>query len=134
MTIDRDQVAVVPAVRLVNEKQTSTATITQRNIGRPLPAGEQLAGKPLPVTTPTTPLQKPTASDRSLQSRVSLVNKHLNDSGQPNRFRMDPNSGDKLIQEINPATGEVIGEYSVSEFPALAKNLGLVGSLVNSQA
>jgi hypothetical protein len=133
MTIDRDLVAVVPAVRLVNEKQTSTAITTQRNIGRPLPVGEELVNKPLPVTTPTAPLQKPTSSD-SLQPRVSLVNKHLNDSGQPSRFRMDPNSGEKLIQEINPATDEVIGEYSVSEFPALAKNLGLVGSLVNSRA
>jgi hypothetical protein len=133
MTIDRNLVASVPAV--VNEKKTSTATITQRNIGRPLPVGGQSVGNPLPTTAPTSsPLEKPTASNSFLQSQVPLMNKQLNDSGQPNRFRMDPNSGDKLIQEFNPATGEVIGEYSVSMFPGLAKSLGLVGSLVNSRA
>jgi hypothetical protein len=56
------------------------------------------------------------------------------DSGRPDRFRMDPHSGAKMIQEIDPATGNVIAEYSVDTFPALAKSLGLVGSLVDSQA
>jgi hypothetical protein len=134
MTIDRDPLTVVPVVRLVNEKQTSIATIAQRDIERPLPVGGQSVGKALPITTPSTlPLESRTASNPFLQSQVLLMNKYLNDSGRPNRFRMDPNSGNKLIQEINPATGEVIGEYSASAFPALAKSLGLVGSLVNSR-
>jgi hypothetical protein len=133
MTIDRNHLDSVPPV--VNEKKTSTATITQRNIGGPLPVDGQSVGKPLPTIAPTSSLlERPTASNSFLQSQVPLLNKHLNDSGQPNRFRMDPKSGDKLIQEINPATGEVIAESSVSTFPGLAKSLGLVGSLVNSRA
>jgi hypothetical protein len=113
------------------------ATVNQQDIGRPLPAtasGESV-GKPLLITAPTTSHPKiPTANSGVLQSQVTLWNKYLNDSGQPNRFRVDPNSGETLIQEFNPATGEVIGEYSVSTFPALAKSLGLVGSLVDSRA
>jgi hypothetical protein len=85
----------------------STATITLPSTGRPV-----LVSRPS-VSTP-------------LQSQAPSTNSHSNDSGQPNQFRIDPNSEDKLIQEINPATGEVIGEYSVSEFPALAKGLGLM--------
>ena len=135
MTIDRDLVSSVPAAGLLNKEETSTATITQRDIRRPLPVGGQFVDKPLPTNTPTSsPLERPTASTPLLQAQVHSVNKHLNDSGQPNRFRMDPNSGDKLIQEIDPATGEVIGEYSASTFPALARSLGLVGFLVNSRA
>jgi hypothetical protein len=135
MTSDRDLVSNVSAVRPVNENQTPTAAGTQRNIGRPLPVGGQSVGKPPPISTPTSsPLERPTENNPSLQSQVPFLNKHLNDSGEPNRFRMDPNSGDTSIQEINPATGEVVGEYSVSAFPALAKSLGLMGSLVNSRA
>jgi hypothetical protein len=136
MKNDRDLVTVVPPVRRVNEKQASIATINQPNIEHPLPAvGAQSVGKAMPIATPTTlPLERPKASNPLLQSQVLSMNKYLNDSGQPNRFRMDPDSGSQLIQEINPATGDVIGEYSVTAFPALAKSLGLVGSLVNSRA
>ena len=52
---------------------------------------------------------------------MALLNKYLNDSGRPAQFRVDPNSDSKLIQEINPATGEVIGEYPAISFPALAR-------------
>jgi len=134
MIINRNLTYVVPVVRLLNG-ETSIATITQQKIERPLPGSGESVGKTLPITASTTSHPKiPTANSRVLQSQVTLWNKYLNDSGQPNRFRVDPNSGEKLIQEINPATGEVIGEYSVSAFPALAKSLGLVGSLVDSRA
>jgi hypothetical protein len=62
------------------------------------------------------------------------LNKHLNDSGRPDQFRIAPNSGDKLIQQVNPASGEVIGEFLASEFPALARGAGLSGTLVDSRA
>jgi hypothetical protein len=39
-----------------------------------------------------------------------------------------------LIQQINPANGEVIGEFSVSEFPALARSVGASGLMVDSRA
>jgi hypothetical protein len=68
------------------------------------------------------------------QSMVDLLNKQLNDSGRPDQFRLDPTSGDKLIQQINPANGAVIGEFSVEEFPALARSVGATGLLIDSLA
>jgi hypothetical protein len=87
------------------------------------------------ITAPLTGHPRtPTTTRASLHSQVAHLNKYLNDSGQPTRFRVAPNSADKMIQEINPATGEVIGEYSVDAFPALAKSVGLVGSQVDGHA
>jgi hypothetical protein len=68
------------------------------------------------------------------QSMVDLLNKNLNDSGRPDQYRLDPTSGDKVIQQINPATGAVIGEFSVDEFPALARSVGATGLLIDSLA
>jgi hypothetical protein len=76
------------------------------------------------------PLQRPTDP----QSLVTLLNKFLNDSGRPDQFRIDPNSRDELIQQVNPATGEVIGEFPVSEFPALARSVGASGLIIDSLA
>ena len=45
----------------------------------------------------------------NLQAQVQLLNKYLNDSGKPDQFRVAPDSDDKLIQQINPANGEVTG-------------------------
>jgi hypothetical protein len=68
------------------------------------------------------------------QSMVDHLNKNLNDSGRPDQFRLDPASGDRLIQQINPANGAVIGEFSVDEFPALARSVGATGLLIDSLA
>jgi uncharacterized FlaG/YvyC family protein len=65
---------------------------------------------------------------------VQQLNKYLNDSGRAIQFRIDPTSRDRTIQEINPSNGEVIGEFSASEFPALVRSLGVSGVLVNSRA
>jgi hypothetical protein len=100
-----------------------------------LPSGSESIAKPRAITAPgTLHLKTATVARRSLQSAVTLWNSYLNDSGQPNRFRVAPNTGDKMIQEINPATGAVVGEYSVAAFPALAKSLGLLGSLLDTRA
>jgi len=69
-----------------------------------------------------------------LPTQVRLLNKYLNDSGKPNQFRVAPDSDDKIIQEINPANGEVIGEYPAAEFAALAKSVGISGVLVDRHA
>ena len=61
------------------------------------------------------------------------LNKYLNDSGRPDEFRVDPASG-KLIQQVNPANGAVLGEFSVDEFPALARSVGASGLLIDSLA
>ena len=68
---------------------------------------------------------------KDVQAQVALLNKYLNDSGKPDQFRVDPASDNKLIQQVNPANGEVIGEFPVEEFPALAKSVGISGVLIN---
>ena len=40
----------------------------------------------------------------------------------------------KTFETINPATGEVIAEYSATEFPALARSLGVSRGLIDSHA
>jgi hypothetical protein len=48
---------------------------------------------------------------------------------------VDPSSGNKVIQQINPATGDVIGQFLISEFPALARSVGVSGGvLIDSHA
>jgi hypothetical protein len=71
-----------------------------------------------------------TTDERSL---VAQLNKHLNDSGRPDQFRLDPSNG-KMIQQLNPASGAVIGEFSATEFPALARSVGVSGLLIDSLA
>ncbi len=68
------------------------------------------------------------------QTLVNLLNKQLNDSGRPDQFRIAPNSGAALIQQINPATGAVVGEFAASEFPALARSVGVAGALIDGFA
>ncbi len=75
-----------------------------------------------------------TTSQAELPALVGQLNKYLNDSGRPTQFRVDPASSGKTIQEINPAPGEVIGEFSAIQFPELAKSLGVSGVLVDSLA
>jgi uncharacterized FlaG/YvyC family protein len=64
---------------------------------------------------------------------VAQLNKVLNDSGRPDQFRVDPQSG-ATIQEVNPANGEVIAQFAASEFPALARSVGASGLLFDSRA
>jgi uncharacterized FlaG/YvyC family protein len=78
---------------------------------------------------------KATATNKaSVADLVKQLNKFLNDSGRADQFRIDPESRNQVIQEINPANGVVVGEFSVSEFPALARSLGVSGILVDSHA
>ena len=74
----------------------------------------------------------PRTSD--VQAQVAFLNKYLNDSGKPDQFRVAPNSNSLLIQEVNPATGAVIGEYPAIAFPALAKSLGISSALIDEHA
>ena len=63
-----------------------------------------------------------------LASQVAVVNKYLNDSGRAATFRASSN--DKVIEEVNPATGEVIAQYSATVFAALARSVGITGAPV----
>lgn len=115
----------IPAASLVHGSQAPTAAKIQQRSGNSLPQGGNIAAGRAANSG---------AAAASLQAQVALLNKFLNDSGRPAQFRVDPSSDEKLIQEINPATSEVIAEYSAAEFPALARSVGVVGSLVDSRA
>jgi hypothetical protein len=76
----------------------------------------------------------PAAPAPNVQAQVALLNKYLNNSGKPDQFRVAPDSDDKLIQQINPANGAVLGEFPVSEFAALARSVGISGVLIDQHA
>lgn len=108
----------IPAVSLVQGGQAPTTVVVQQR-GNVLPRSGR------PAAPPAAP---------SLQAQVQLLNKYLNDSGKPDQFRVDPDSDDKLIQQINPANGEVIAEFPASEFAALARSVGISGVAVDKLA
>jgi hypothetical protein len=140
-----DSVTVNVPVSLVQGAQPPTPTPVQAS-GNTLP----LSGKsatPSAATPAAAPAhanaatqnansvtQKAATNPVSVPALVALLNKYLNDSGRPNQYRVDPTSGGQTIQEINPSNGAVIGEFSVAEFPALARSLGVSGVLVDSHA
>jgi hypothetical protein len=111
----------IPAISLVHGSPVPTAAVVQPS-GKVLPP----AGKPAPAAV--------SAATPPVRAQVALLNKFLNDSGKPDQFRVDPSSDDKLIQQINPANGEVIGEFPAGEFAALARSLGISGVSVDRHA
>jgi hypothetical protein len=137
-----DGVPVIsPVTRLVQGSQAPVSVTVQKPNGKPLPAGGHIAGSPIAgAQAPEKPAAKgnevtvPAKRDADLDAIIAHMNKTLNDSGRPTQFRMDTSTGRKLIQQINPANGEVIGEFSAAEFPALARGLGVSGFLVDSHA
>jgi len=117
---------LIPATSLVHGSQAQTTVIVQKSGGKSLPqSGNTPAQAASPGAAP---------SQSKLQAQVALLNKYLNDSGRPDEYRVDPASDAKLIQQINPATGAVVGEFSASEFPALARSVGVSGALIDSHA
>jgi hypothetical protein len=121
----------MPATSLVHGSQAQTTVIVQQS------SVQQSTGKSLPQSgnTPVEAAKNGAAAGQpDLQAQVALLNKYLNDSGRPDEYRVDPASDAKLIQQINPATGAVIGEFSASEFPALARSVGVSGALIDSHA
>jgi hypothetical protein len=112
----------IPVTSLVHGSQAPT-TVVFRQGGNSLPPSGKTAA---PAAAKVVPAKT------DLQTQVTLLNKYLNDSGKPDQFRVAPSSDDKLIQEINPANGEVIAEYSAIEFAALARSVGISGVLIDS--
>ncbi len=84
----------IPVVSLVHGSQAPTTVVVQHS-GNVFAAQRQARGA--------------RGRPANLQAQVQLLNKYLNDSGKPDQFRVAPDSDDKLIQQINPANGEVIG-------------------------
>lgn len=109
------QTVKLPAISLVTGNQAPTTVIVPPS-GKVLPQ----PGKPAAAAAAT-----------HVRAQVALLNKYLNDSGKPDQFRVDPSSDDKLIQQVNPATGEVIGEFPASEFAALARSVGISGVVID---
>jgi FlaG protein len=108
----------IPAVSLVHGSQAPTTVVVKRS-GNVLPRG----GRPAAAPAAT-----------NLRAQVQLLNKYLNDSGKPDQFRVAPDSDDKLIQQVNPASGEVIAEFPASEFAALARSVGISGVVIDKRA
>jgi hypothetical protein len=115
----------IPVASLVHGSQAHISVSIQERSGKSLPpSGKTAAAHAAPAAS----------SAPSVEALVAQLNKHLNDSGYPNQYRVDPNSSGKRIQQINPASGEVVGEFEISEFPALARSVGVSGALVDSRA
>ena len=108
----------IPAVSLVQGSQAPTTVVTQKS-GNVLPPSGR------PAAPPAAP---------NLEAQVQLLYKDLNKSGKPDQFRVAPDSDDKLIQQINPANGEVLAEFPASEFAALARSVGISGVVVDKRA
>jgi hypothetical protein len=132
----------IPVASLVQGSQAAKSINPQSGGGKSLPPNGKIAA---PSVAPaaagdaiaaavSTVAKTPVPQTTDPQTLVQLLNKFLNDSGRPDQFRLDPASGGKLIQQINPATGAVIGEFSATEFPALARGVGVSGLLVDSLA
>jgi hypothetical protein len=123
----------IPATSLVHGSQAPT-TVRIQQVGKLLPPGGNVAAAAVAkvAAIPAKPPAPVRAADA--QAQVAVLNKYLNDSGRPDQFRVDPTSGNKLIQEINPATGAVIAEYSATEFAELARSVGISGAIVDSHA
>ena len=129
----------IPAVSLVHGSQAPTTVKVQQS-GKSLPPSGNAAATAAAVRqssaakSPAPPKPPVPLRSSDAQAQVAFLNKYLNDSGRPAQFRVDPTSGNKVIQEINPANGEVIAEYSATEFAALARSVGISGALVDSHA
>jgi hypothetical protein len=135
-------VPVSPPVTRVEHAVSAPQTVTvHKATGKSLPSGGQVlpakaAAQPQEhaASKPAEPAP-PAANSADFRALLARINKHLNDSGQPYQFRVDPSgAGSKVIQEVNPASGEVIAEYSAAEFPALARGLGISGLVIDSHA
>jgi uncharacterized FlaG/YvyC family protein len=118
----------IPVASLVHGSQAQIPVSIQPRSGKTLPASGKTVAAAAAQEAPVA------RSTPSVEALVAQLNKHFNDSGRPNQFRVDPNSDNKLIQQINPASGEVVGEFLISEFPALARSVGVTGVLVDSRA
>jgi uncharacterized FlaG/YvyC family protein len=134
----------VSVTRPVHGSQAPKSAAVQHPSGKPLPptghaaaatASAQASERAAPAKN-ADPAQNtaPAKNEADLHAVIAQVNKFLNDSGRPIQYRVDASSGHNMIQEINPATGDVIGEISAVEFPSLARSLGVSGLLIDSRA
>jgi hypothetical protein len=132
----------IPVVSLLQGSQAASSVGIQAG-GKSLPPGGKTASSAATATAAATVTATAAATSAKAasggakaslddaQALANVLNKHLNDSGRATQFRVDPDSGNKMIQEVNPANGEVVGEFPVTEFPALARSIGAAGLLID---
>jgi|SRR5271170_3385388 len=126
--------AKIPVTSLVQGSQAPIAARVQEASGKVLPpSGNSLAAQ-VAQAAQAADAKAPSTGTTDAQTLVAQLNKALNDSGRPDQYRVDPSSGDKMIQQINPANGAVVGEFLATEFPALARSVGVSGALFDSHA
>ena len=118
----------ISAAALVQGSQAATSVTLQSGSGKSLPP----TGKTATAAAAAAATKLAAARAADPQTLVEQLNKYLNDSGRPDEFRVDPTS--KMIQQVNPANGVVLGEFAVDEFPALARSVGASGLLIDSLA
>jgi len=136
--------ANIPVTSLVQGSQAPIAARVQDVSGKVLPpSGNALTAQQADALAPpaaaiesaaSTTSKAPVVGTTDAQTLVAQLNKALNDSGRPDQYRVDPSSSDKMIQQINPANGAVVGEFLATEFPALARSVGVSGALFDSHA
>jgi uncharacterized FlaG/YvyC family protein len=122
---------IAPVTRLVHGSQAQTSSPVQNPSGKTLPR----SGKTAPAEADAQ-AGRPTANESKKPDAAALLaqlNSRFNTSGQPDQFKLNIDSGHTVIQQINPVSGEVIGEFPESEFPALAQGLGGPGALFNTK-
>jgi len=129
----------IPAASLVHGS-SAPAAVPATGI-QPTPSGKSVppAGNVAPPTAAAQALASDArsaaaAAAQALAAQIAALNKFLNNSGRPNEFRIAPNTDSRIIQEINPANGAVVGEYPSIAFPALARSLGVSGALLDELA
>lgn len=118
----------IPTASLVHGSQAHTTVSIQEPSGKSLPHGGKKA------VVPAVQAADKVVSTSNAAQLVAQLNKHLNQSGRPNQYRVDPTSDGKVIQQVNPDNGDVVGEFLVSEFPALARSVGVYSTLVDTRA
>jgi hypothetical protein len=129
----------IPVASLVQGSQ-ATSISPQSGGGKSLPQTGKIATARVSSASDPTDAGGPSINKAPVQnttdpqSLVNQLNRYLNDSGRPDQFRLDPASNGKMIQQVNPASGAVIGEFSAAEFPALARSVGATGLLIDSLA
>ena len=125
---------IAPVTRLVHGSRAQTSSPVQVPSGKTLPP----SGKTAPAEAEAHAAQagKPAANESKKPDVAALLaqlNSRFNTSGQADQFRLNIDSGHTVIQQINPTSGEVIGEFPESEFPALAQGLDGPGALFNTK-
>jgi hypothetical protein len=132
MTSDVTSIQTSTTTSLV--QGSHAAVVLVHKSGNTLPQNGKATAAPPAAPTKFTPEQQP--APKAAQpvkaepaAQAAVLNKYLNDSGKPAQFRASANN--KLVEEINPANGEVVAQYPVEEFAALARSVGISGALVD---